>query len=522
MRVFKAVQDLTPAVPGIFPSFNAQQICRYIRNRTRDPLQALNGEGSFSTWLSTNELVMGASMVILPPDLRERLQRYGQEHILTWWERFEIEQRRKLLRDLERINFEELQALFARREQKDAMPERHRIKPLPHPEIGDRRALKEIGANAIRKGTVAYLVVAGGTGTRLGFDQPKGMFPIGPISKRTLFQIHAEKILALHHRTGARMPLLVMTSPATDEPTRVFFKRRNYFRLPPQDVWFFCQGTMPTIDFASGRLLFEASGHLSLSPNGHGGAITGVAESGLLDRLGERDIKTIYYFQVDNPLVNLADYAFIGRHLEVEAEVSSKVLPKTEPKEKVGNFLLVDNRCSMIEYSDLPEGWAQETDERGQLKFWAGSPAIHLFDVEFLRKITGQADRLPWHLVRKRVPYLDETGQLVNPETENALKFERFIFDILPQAERWTILPTARAEEFAPVKNQDGANSPATAQRMMCDQAARWLHDAAIEVPEGIRVEISPLFALDADEVRHSDQKIPPISRDTYLRVPQD
>jgi UDP-N-acetylglucosamine/UDP-N-acetylgalactosamine diphosphorylase len=132
--------------------------------------------------------------------------------------------------------------------------------------------------------------------------------------------------------------------------------------------------------------------------------------------------------------------------------------------EKVGNFLLVDDRCSMIEYSDLPEDWAQETDERGQLKFWAGNPAIHLFDVDFLRRITAQTDRLPWHIVRKKVSHLDEMGQLVNPETENALKFERFIFDALPQAERWTVLSTARAEEFAPVKNQDGVDSPATAQ----------------------------------------------------------
>jgi UDP-N-acetylglucosamine/UDP-N-acetylgalactosamine diphosphorylase len=279
---------------------------------------------------------------------------------------------------------------------------------------------------------------------------------------------------------------------------------------------------MPAIDLANGRLLLEAPGRLALSPNGHGGAITGVADSGLLDRLDERGIKTIYYFQVDNPLVNLADYVFIGRHLEAEAEVSSKVLPKTEPKEKVGNFLLVDNRCSMIEYSDLPEDWAQETDERGQLKFWAGNPAIHLFDVDFLRKITAQADRLPWHLVLKKVPYLDETGQLVNPETENALKFERFIFDTLPQAQRWTVLSTTREEEFAPVKNQDGVDSPATAQKMMCDQAARWLHDADIEVPEGIRVEISPLFALDADGVRHSAHKVPPVTKDTYLREPQE
>ena len=461
-------------------------------------------------------------MVTMPPDLRERLQRHGQEHILAWWERFDDAQRGNLPRELESINLEELRSLYARRDKKDALPERQRIAPLPHPKIEVGDEILGPGEDAVFDGTVAYLVVAGGQGTRLGFDQPKGMFSIGPISRKPLFQIHAEKVLALYRWTAQRVPLIVMTSPATDETTRLYFKRKNYFRLPPQDVWFFCQGTMPAVDLATGRLLLEAPGRLCLSPNGHGGTITGLADSGLLDQLSELGIKTIYYFQVDNPLVQLADYVFIGQHLHQKAEVSSKVLPKTGPNEKVGNFLLVDGRCAMIEYSDLPDDWANETDERGQLKFWAGNPAIHLFDVAFLRKLTEQADRLPWHLARKKVPYLDEAGQLVQPATENALKFERFIFDALPQAERWTILPTARQDEFAPVKNKEGADSPATAQQMMCAQAVRWLRAAEIDVPDGIKVEISPLFALDELDVIEFAHEIPPITRHTYLREPKD
>jgi UDP-N-acetylglucosamine/UDP-N-acetylgalactosamine diphosphorylase len=309
-----------------------------------------------------------------------------------------------------------------------------------------------------------------------------------------------------------------MTSPATDEATRLYFKRKNYFRLPPQDVWFFCQGTMPALDLASGRLLREAPGRLALSPNGHGGTITGLFDSGMFERLGELGIRTLYYFQVDNPLVNLADILFLGRHLDANAEVSSKVLPKTGPQERVGNFALVDDRCAMIEYSDLPEAWAQETDEQGQLKFWAANPAIHLFDVDFLRKITAEADRLPWHLARKKVPHLDASGQLVNPETENALKFERFIFDVLPQAERWTVFLTPREDEFAPVKNKDGVDSPETARAMMLAQATRWLHEADVEVPEGVKVEISPLFAIDVLDLKLDRGRIPPITKDTYLR----
>jgi UDP-N-acetylglucosamine/UDP-N-acetylgalactosamine diphosphorylase len=456
---------------------------------------------------------------MIPDDLRQRLQSHGHEHLLDALESLPVADRANLLRELERIDLAELRALHARREQKDALPARERIEPLPIPTIGDaeRALFATTGRNAMFNGRIAFLVVAGGQGTRLGFDHPKGMFPIGPLSKKTLFQLHAEKVLALHRLTGARVPLLVMTSPATDEETRLYFKRKNYFRLPPQDVWFFCQGTMPAVDLATGRLLLEAPGRLCLSPNGHGGTITGLRDSGLLDRLDELGVHTIYYFQVDNPLVNLADYLFLGRHIMMAGEVSSKVLPKTGPTEKVGNFLLVDGRCSMIEYSDLPEEWAHETDKQGQLKFWAGNPAIHLFDVDFLRKITAEADRLPWHLARKKVPHLGHA----NPETENALKFERFIFDTLPHADRWTVFATEREDEFGPVKNKDGVDSPASAREMMCAQAARWLRKAGIAVPEGAKVEISPLFALDEAELLANARKIPPLRKNTYLR-PRD
>jgi UDP-N-acetylglucosamine/UDP-N-acetylgalactosamine diphosphorylase len=460
---------------------------------------------------------------MIPTELRDRLQRHGQDHLLGVIEKLGAAERANLLHELERIDLAELQALHGRREQKDALPPRDRIQPLPRPVMNDqeREQFELRGEEAFLEGEVAFLVVAGGQGTRLGFDEPKGMFPIGPLSKKSLFQLHAEKVLSLNRRAGKRFPLLVMTSPATDATTRHYFKRKNYFRLPPQDVWFFCQGTMPAVDLESGRLLLEGPGKLCLSPNGHGGTITGLLTSGLLDQLEQRGIHTIYYFQVDNPLIQLGDYLFVGRHLAAEAEVSSKVLPKTGPKEKVGNFALVDGRCAMIEYSDLPDDWAQETDEQGQLKFWAGNPAIHLFDVAFLRKVASEAERLPWHLARKKVPHLDDMGYLVKPETENALKFERFIFDVLPQAERWTILATDRAEEFAPVKNQEGVDSPETARAMMIEQHRRWLREIGVEVAEGVAVEISPLVAVDVIDLELSYNGADRITKNTYIREPR-
>jgi UDP-N-acetylglucosamine/UDP-N-acetylgalactosamine diphosphorylase len=465
--------------------------------------------------------------IVISEALRQRLQAYGQGHLLDAVKRLDQAELAHFVAELECLDLAELRTLYARREQKDALPERHRVRPLPAPvlDTAQRQAFAARGTHAFRRAEVAFLVVAGGQGTRLGFDYPKGMFPIGPVSKKSLFQIHAEKLLALRRRFGASIPLLIMTSRATDVPTRQFFAENQNFGLPEKEVWFFCQGTMPALDLVTGRLLLEAPGQLCLSPNGHGGTITGLDECGIFERLQERGIRTISYFQVDNPLTNLADYLFLGRHLAEEAEVSSKVLPKTGPMEKVGNFLLIDGRCSMIEYSDLPAEWAHETDEKGRLTFWAGNPAIHLFDIGFLRKIMQHADRLPWHLAKKKVPHLHESGETIMPAKENALKFERFIFDVLPHAERWTVLATPREEEFAPVKNkdEDQVDCPATARRMMSNLAARWLRQAGIEVPvdaQGnatVSVEISPLYALDPEELREKTEGLSRIKKDTYI-----
>src|SRR5262249_26753782 len=256
----------------------------------------------------------------------------------------------------------------------------------------------------------------------------------------------------------------------------------------------------------TGKLLMESKAELFLSPNGHGGTLTGLADNGLLDALDQRGIRTVYYFQVDNPLVDLADRVFVGQHLARQAEGSSKVIPKEKPSDKLGNFVLVDGRCSIIEYSDLPEALAVKPDAQGRLLFWAGNPAIHLFDVAFLRQVTQGAAKIPWHLARKKVPHVDENGLGVEPAKENALKFERFVFDVLPQADRWTVVPTSK-KEFEPLKNATGPDSPATVRQALCDQAADWLQHAGIKVPRrpdghaALSLEVSPLYALDAEEL---------------------
>jgi UDP-N-acetylglucosamine/UDP-N-acetylgalactosamine diphosphorylase len=445
----------------------------------------------------------------IPNALQQHLRHHGQEHVLTWWDQLTDDERRALVEQVQALDLSALRQLYEQREHAYAVPSPERIAPVPvvaH-DSPHNAVARQHGEQALRAGEVAVLLVAGGQGSRLGFEHPKGMFAVGPVSGKSLFQMHAEKVLATQRRYGKPLPFLVMTSPATDAETRQFFAEHHYFDLPAAEVFFFQQGTMPALDLATGILLMEQRGQLFLSPDGHGGTLTALADSGLLDRLKQRGVRHIFYSQIDNPLVKIADPTFLGHHLTNRSEASSKIVAKRDALEKVGVFAQVDGRCMLIEYSDLPEELARQTDETGKLRLWAGNPAIHIFDVAFLERVTRGAQRIPFHVAKKKVPHLGDKGQSVQPSRENALKFERFIFDVLPLAERWTLVETLRHEEFAPLKNATGADSPESVRRALCNLAADWLERAGVEVPRDAEgnakeaLEISPLLALDADEL---------------------
>ncbi|HYH66685.1 MAG TPA: UTP--glucose-1-phosphate uridylyltransferase, partial [Urbifossiella sp.] len=327
-------------------------------------------------------------MTHVPPDLRHRLAAHGQEHVLADWASLAPADRAALVAQLAGLDLAELEALYRRKDEPHAaLPPRDRIAPVPLQPATASAEETARGEAALRAGAVAALVVAGGQGTRLGCDQPKGMFPVGPVSGATLFRVHAEKVLALSRRYGRPVPLLVMTSPATHADTEAYFRAERYFGLAEPDVVFFQQGTMPAVERATGRLLLERPGKLFESPNGHGGTLTALAETGLLADLRARGVEHVFYFQVDNPLVKVCDPGFVGRHVLAGAEASSKVVIKEEPGEKVGILAAVDGRCRIIEYSDLPPAMAEERDESGTLTFRAGSPAIHVFSVPFLERV---------------------------------------------------------------------------------------------------------------------------------------
>lgn len=455
-------------------------------------------------------------MTDVPPDLLAELRSRAQEHVLRGWDRLPHERRRELIAQLSAIDFAELRSLVEKAKAPEVVPAAE-LSPLPVAPAAPSPQERAAGEEVLRRGEVAALMVAGGQGSRLGFEKPKGMFPVGPVSGASLFQIHAEKLLALGRRFGRPVPFLVMTSHATDADTRDYFHEHRYFGLHESDVIFFRQGTMPAVCGETGRLLLEEHGKLFLSPNGHGGTLTALAECGVLGELRSRGVRHVYYFQVDNPLLKLCDPDFVGRHVAAGSEVSSKVVFKERPEEKVGVFAVVGGRCGMVEYSDMPRELAEAREPDGTLRFRAGNPAIHLFAVEFLERLTATGG-LPYHVARKAVPHVDpETGEVVTPRGPNALKFERFIFDALPLADRWLAVETRREEEFAPLKNATGADSPDAVRAAQVALHAAWLTRAGVPDHEH-PIEVSPLFALDADELVG---KIPAdftVTGPTYLR----
>ncbi len=443
-------------------------------------------------------------------------------------------QQQRLHQQLAGIDLEQLQRLF-RQTDPAATPDQA-VRPAPVLRLArtfedrerDLRA-RAWGEMALKAGQVAVILVAGGQGTRLGFEGPKGTYPIGPLSGKSLFQIHAEKVLALGRRYDAPLPLYVMTSAENDADTRSFFDEHEWFGLDPDQVVFFTQGTMPALDRETGRLLFAAKDRLATSPDGHGGVLHALSAGGHLADLARRGIQYLFYYQVDNPLVMVADPTYLGHHIEAVAEMSLKVVPKLSPQEKLGVAAEVDGRVRIIEYRELSPEAAARRGSDGGLELWAGSIAVHIFNLSFLERLAAEGTALPYHRAVKKVPHLDEHGRLVHPDRPNAVKFESFVFDALPQARKALVVATRRAKEFEPLKNAEGENSPETVCRAMSNLFAAWLNSAGIEVARradgsaAVPIEISPLFALDAEEFRRrqhgADRVTEPLLLDALAEV---
>ncbi|HMN95238.1 MAG TPA: UDPGP type 1 family protein [Phycisphaerales bacterium] len=454
-------------------------------------------------------------------EIRERLRRHGQEHVLAFAESLAPAALEGLLDQLDAINFVELDGLIrslvleppARAMPADIEPAPcYAIDPAEASAPWSRSRARAIGEELLAEGRVAAFTVAGGQGTRLGWAGPKGTFPATVVTGKPLFRVFAEQIVAARRRYGISIPWYIMTSPQNDDATRAFFSDNNWFALPAEDIFTFPQGTMPSIGL-DGKLLLAAPGELATNPDGHGGAIRALRSSGAIEHMAARGIEIISYFQVDNPLVRIFDPVFLGLHAaapDSSAEMSSKMVPKVAPEEKVGVFCRIGGRTTVVEYSDLPAALAAARDERGELRFRAGSIAIHAIGVRFVERLTADRDRfgLPFHRAEKKVPFVDpRSGALVESERPNAVKLETFVFDAIPLAASSIVCETDRVEEFAPIKNAEGVDSPASSHRLQTERHARWLEARGVRIPRSpdgtvdARIEIAPLTALEAADL---------------------
>lgn len=442
------------------------------------------------------------------PEIEALLEQHNQQHLLRFRRELTDATLQSLLAQIRRIDFSMLTttqeakatAMVPRAEQA-AAPRTVVLQPTTDDDRQVRAAAEVTGSQLLAAGKVAVITVAGGQGTRLGFEHPKGMFPIGPKSDRTLFRVFAEQIRARRQRHGAKIPWYLMTSAATHDETIAFFEEQDFFGVGRDTVTFFQQASLPAIDAETGAILMDSPGGLCLSPDGHGGMVAALHASGGLSQLAEQGVEHLFYHQVDNPTAILCDPVLLGLHTQERSQLTTNVVRKTEPTERMGVLVDIDERTEIIEYSELTPEQAAAQDENGQWIFWAGNTAIHVFRRDFLEYLMEDGIRLPLHQARKKVACIDPFGESVESEERDAIKFERFIFDALPLAERTLIVEGDRQREFNPVKNAEGNDSPKTSRAALSRIGRQWLQAAGHSIDDGIAVEISPLVALNAEEL---------------------
>ncbi len=458
-------------------------------------------------------------------ELLSILEPVGQEHILRYFDELDDSGRQKLSSQIKSIDWPKVMKWTKEAGEGLSADALASVIPAPYkpevPETADDKALYEKaikrGVELLKNGKVAAFTVAGGQGTRLGYNGPKGTYPVSAVKHKSLFQIFAEGILRNQKKYGKTIPWYIMTSVINDAPTRAFFMEHNFFGLDASQVMFFTQGMLPAFDLSTGKALLESKDSLALSPNGHGGSFQALHDSGALKDMLAKGITTLSYWQVDNPMIRQFDPLFIGLHDISGSEMSSRALIKRDAKEKLGHFCLSDGKLIIIEYSDMPDSLLYRTDADGRLSFRAGSPAIHVLSTSFIKRITDGTLSLKPHRAEKKVPHLDENGTCVKPESPNALKLEFFLFDALPLANSPLILEGNREEEFAPVKNPEGQDSPDSSRAAMNARAARWMDAAGIPFPRkadgtpDATVELSPAIFGSAEDVKANAGMFPSI-----------
>lgn len=426
-------------------------------------------------------------------EIRARYAAAGQDHVFQYMEELSVTERDRLIQQLEGIELERLASLLkaARAETADESV----VEPFPHAvaRSTDQNVVDSVrskGIEAIRKGQVAALVLAGGQGTRLGYDGPKGMYDIGLPSGRSLFAMMTQRIKRLiqlardassdESNDTVALPFYIMTSPLNHAATVDYFKANDYFGLGQDSVFMFQQGMLPCMT-EQGKIIMESRSKVAMAPDGNGGVYASLSQSGALAKMTSQSVKYLHVFSIDNALVKPADPVFIGYCLAQGTDCGNKVVWKAHAHEKVGVVASKAGKACIVEYSEITTEMAERVDEQGRLVFGAGNICNHFYTIDFINdKILASMADL-YHIAHKKIPYYDkETGQTVTPTDNNGIKLETFIFDVFPLCETMAVMDVERSEEFAPVKNKPGSpsDSPDTARAMISDLAKKWVQAA--------------------------------------------
>ncbi|MDD6812608.1 MAG: UTP--glucose-1-phosphate uridylyltransferase [Lachnospiraceae bacterium] len=393
----------------------------------------------------------------------EKLEKYGQLHVLKYYEELTAEEKDELLAQIEDMDL----ALVEACKHKSELNKKGKITPLSAMQLKEIEARKEeftaVGMDAIKAGKVGAVLLAGGMGTRLGSDAPKGVYNIGLTKDVFIFQRLIENLMDVVRAADTWIHLFVMTSDKNHEATTSFFKEKNYFGYNPEYVTFFMQDMAPATDY-DGKVYMEAKNKISSSPNGNGGWFSSMMKWGIVDKIHEAGIEWLNVFAVDNVLQRIADPCFVGATIVTESEVGAKVVRKNAPDEKVGVMCLEDGRPSIVEYYELTEELMNAKDENGDPAYNFGVILNYLFKESVLEDIV--AKKLPLHIVEKKIPCLNEAGEFIKPEEPNGYKYEQLVLDMIHELNSCLPYEVVRNHEFAPIKNKTGVDSVESAQAL--------------------------------------------------------
>ena len=396
-------------------------------------------------------------------DIRKLLKQNKQEHILRYFDILNDKEQLCFLNQIDNINWSDLKKI-------NTMESSERGTFTPPPAISieqiekNKEQYEAAGLQAIKNGEVAAVLLAGGMGTRLGFDLPKGCFNVGLTHPLYIFECLINNLLEVVKQTAIYIPLYIMTSEKNDEVTQKFFEEHNYFGYEKDYIKFFIQDMACAVDFA-GKLLLEEKGRLATSPNGNGGWFTSMVEAGLDKDLHQKNIKWINIFAVDNVLQRIADPVFIGATILGKYQSASKVVKKVEPHERMGLLCLEDNKPSIVEYYEMSKEMAEARDADGSLTYKYGVILNYLFALDKLEEIVNE--KLTVHVVEKKISYIDKNGNKITPTEPNGYKFELLVLDMVHMMDNNLAFEVAREKEFAPIKNLHGSDSVDSAREYL-------------------------------------------------------